>query len=59
MWDWNWWWFAGYCFVCFLFGVIAHAIGIPGIFAILTGAVVGACAGSWEWFEAHAGNNDY
>ncbi len=59
MWDWNWWLFAGYCALCILFGLIAHAIGVPGLFAVLLGAAVGACAGSWEWFEAHAGNNDY
>ena len=59
MWDWNWGVFFFYCCGCVLFGVIAWAIGIPGLFAVLAGAIVGACAGAWEWFEAHGGNNDY
>ena len=58
-WDWNWGLFALYCFGCILFGVVSWAIGLPGVFAVVLAAIVGLCAGSWEWFEAHAGNNDY
>ena len=59
MWDWNWGLFAAYCVACFFFGLLGSLIGMPGVLAVVIGGVVGACAGSWEWFEAHEGNNDY
>jgi hypothetical protein len=58
-WDWNWGVFAFYCFMCYLFGLLTSIIGLPGVFALVIAMIVGACAGSWEWFEAHEGNNDY
>jgi hypothetical protein len=57
--DWNWGFFAVYCVGLFIFGIITGAIGIPGVFPVVIGGVIGAIAGSYEWFEAHEGNNDY
>ncbi len=58
-WDWDWFLFSGYALGCFIFGMLCSFTGIPGIVPIVIGAIVGACAGSWDWFENHAGNNDY
>ncbi len=57
--DWNWVSFTIFCVLCFVFGLITRLAGIPGLYPVITGAIVGACAGSWEWFENHSGNNDY
>jgi hypothetical protein len=58
-WDWNWGLFFFYCLGVYLFGLVWGLIGLPGVFALVIAMVVGACAGSFDWFEAHEGNNDY
>jgi hypothetical protein len=48
---WNWRWFVLYCLCCFFLGLCVFAIALPGIIAVVTGAVLGACASHWHWFE--------
>lgn len=50
-WDWNWGWFAFYAGGMFSLGLLMFLFGLPGIIPLVAGAVMGACAGSWEWFE--------
>jgi hypothetical protein len=50
-WDWN-WPFAAICGVgLFVLGIVLHLVCFPGIAAIIIGGVVGAFAGTYEWFE--------
>lgn len=50
-WDWNWTYFFVYLGACFFFGLVCHLLHLPGIIPVVIGAVVGASAGQWEWFE--------
>lgn len=50
-WDWHWGVFGIYAGFLFIFGLICHLIGLPGIIPVVIGGILGACAGQWEWFE--------
>jgi hypothetical protein len=52
---WNWRLFALYCLCCFILGLCVFAITLPGIVAVVAGAILGACASNWRWFEMRSG----
>lgn len=50
-WEYNWWVVLIYAVVLYIFGVLTYMIGLPAVIPMVIGAVAGACAASWEWFE--------
>ncbi len=50
-WDWNWGKVGVYCGCLYLGGLFLHLIGFPGVIVLVLGGVIGAFAGTYEWFE--------
>jgi len=49
---WNWGSFLVYSVACFLGGLCAGVLMVPGVLSVIMGAGVGIFAARREWFEA-------
>jgi hypothetical protein len=50
-WAWHWPPFFIYCIACFFAAVVAGVAGVPGIFVVAVGLVLGLVAAARRWFE--------